>query len=55
MTRTSIVSGLVLTAIVSTGCVGARSANGIYTVHAESVRLFGFAIPGDDQEWIPLP
>ncbi|HTF88833.1 MAG TPA: hypothetical protein VK843_10525 [Planctomycetota bacterium] len=50
MTRTSLVSALVLTAIVSTGCVGARSANGIYTVHAESVRLFGFAIPGDDQE-----
>lgn len=32
-----------------TGCVGTRAADGHYTVHAESFRIFGFAIPGDDQ------
>ena len=40
---------LCLTLLV-VGCAGTRSANGYYTVHAESFRLFGFAIPGDDQE-----
>jgi hypothetical protein len=35
--------------LAATGCTGTRSAGGYYTVHAESFRLFGFAIPGDDQ------
>ena len=50
MNRLSLFSALFLAAIVSTGCAGTRSANGYYSVHAESFRIFGFAIPGDDQE-----
>lgn len=37
--------GLVLLA----GCSGMRQANGQFTVHAESFRIFGFCIPEDDQ------
>ena len=50
MTRKAIISALCLTLLTTAGCVGMRSANGYYTVHAESFRIFGFAIPGDDQE-----
>ncbi|MCC7012809.1 MAG: hypothetical protein IT454_09630 [Planctomycetes bacterium] len=32
-----------------TSCVGMRQAEGQFTVHAESFRIVGFAIPGDDQ------
>ena len=49
MKRFSLLSALLLTAMLSTSCVGSRTADGLYTVHAESLRLFGFAIPGDDQ------
>lgn len=48
MTRKSI-SSLCLAAFVLAGCSGMRQAEGQYTVHAESFRIFGFAIPGDDQ------
>jgi len=49
MTRKFLLPALLFTVIVSAGCAGTRSAEGHYTVHAESFRLFGFAIPGDDQ------
>ena len=50
MTRKSIVSALCLTLFAATSCTGMRESNGFYTVHAESFRIFGFAIPSDDQE-----
>ena len=31
------------------GCSGIRTADGHYTVHAECLRIVGFAIPCDDQ------
>lgn len=46
----TMIPALCLTALVCAGCAGTRSAGGYYTVHAESLRLFGFAIPGDDPE-----
>ncbi len=45
----TLIPALCLTALVSAGCSGTRSAGGYYTVHAESFRFFGLAIPGDDQ------
>ena len=50
MTRKLIALGLATAALTLAGCSGMRQANGHYTVHAESFRIFGFAIPGDDQE-----
>jgi hypothetical protein len=50
MIRKSIVSLACLGLLVSAGCSGMRQANGQFTVHAESFRIFGFAIPEDDQE-----
>lgn len=35
--------------ISSVGCVGVRMTDQDATVHAESFRIFGFAIPSDDQ------
>jgi hypothetical protein len=49
MTRKSLVSALCLTLFCTAGCSGFREANGHYTVHAESFRIFGFCIPEDDQ------
>ena len=45
----TLIPALCLTALVTVGCTGARSAGGYYTVHAESFRFFGLTIPGDDQ------
>jgi hypothetical protein len=45
-----VACALLLTVFVASGCTGTRSAGGYYTVHAESFRLFGWAIPSDDQE-----
>lgn len=40
----------VLALLSISACSGYRTSdNGQTTVHAECVRLFGFAIPGDDQ------
>jgi len=50
MKRTLLASFVCLTLLVCSGCSGTRSAHGYYTVHAESFRIFGFAIPRDDQE-----
>ncbi len=50
MIRKTIVSLACLGLLVSAGCSGMRQANGQFTVHAECFRIFGFAIPGDDQE-----
>jgi len=50
MIRKSILSIACLGLLVSAGCSGMRQANGQFTVHAESFRIFGFAIPADDQE-----
>ena len=32
------------------GCSGMRQSNGTFVAHAEAIRLFGFAIPADDQQ-----
>lgn len=50
MTRKLLALGLCAAAMTFASCTGMRQANGHYTVHAESFRIFGFAIPGDDQE-----
>jgi hypothetical protein len=50
MTRKSLAIGLCAAALTFASCTGMREANGHYTVHAESFRIFGFASPGDDQE-----
>ena len=41
---------LSICAALATSCSGFREANGHFTVHAESFRLFGFAIPACDQD-----
>ena len=44
-------SAFTVTALLAlTSCSGFREVEGKYTVHAESIRLFGLAIPGDDLE-----
>ncbi len=48
--KKTLLSVVCLSALLATGCSGFREANGHFTVHAESFRIFGFAIPGDDQE-----
>ena len=50
MIRKSLTLALCAATLTFAGCSGMRQANGMYTVHAESFRIFGFAIPGDDQE-----
>ena len=50
MNRKSFVSALCLTALMAAGCKGYREAEGHFTVHAESFRIFGYAIPSCDQE-----
>lgn len=35
--------------LFSTGCAGVRHTNDTFSAHAESFRIFGFAIPHDDQ------
>lgn len=32
------------------GCSGVRESNGTFVAHAESFRIIGIAIPGDDQQ-----
>jgi hypothetical protein len=49
MNRKPLLSALCLTMLTAAGCTGFRTANGNYTVHAESFRIFGFCIPEDDQ------
>ena len=40
---------LCLSILTMAGCAGIREAGGHFTVHAESFRIFGYAIPEDDQ------
>lgn len=47
--KNKFTSVLCLAALTLAGCSGMRQAEGQCTVHAESFRLFGFAIPHDDQ------
>lgn len=35
--------------VTTVGCAGMRKAGDQVTIHAESFRIFGFAIPEDDQ------
>jgi hypothetical protein len=42
-------AALSLTFLAASACSGMRQAEGQYTVHAESFRFFGIAIPHDDQ------
>lgn len=49
MNRTFLSAALCVASLTLAGCSGMRSAENHFTVHAESFRIFGFAIPGDDQ------
>lgn len=49
MNRTFLSAALCVASLTLAGCSGMRQADGMYTVHAESFRIFGFAIPHDDQ------
>jgi hypothetical protein len=49
MIRRALTTAGCLVLLGLSACSGFRSAEGVYTVHAESFRIFGFAIPGDDQ------
>jgi len=48
--KKTMLSALCLSAMLATSCQGYREANGHFTVHAESFRIFGFAIPSCDQD-----
>ena len=50
MSRKLITLAVCTAALTLASCTGMRTANGLTTVHAESFRIFGFAIPSDDQE-----
>jgi hypothetical protein len=41
---------LLLLATLSASCSGLRETDSTFTAHAESFRIFGFAIPGEDNE-----
>ena len=49
MNRTFLSAALCIASLTLAGCSGMRQADGMYTVHAESFRIFGFSIPHDDQ------
>lgn len=50
MIRRSLVAASAALLLATAGCSGMRQTeNGHFTVHAESFRIFGIAIPGDDQ------
>lgn len=38
-----------VTALVLSGCSGIRKTDSSFTTHAESFRIVGYSIPGDDQ------
>jgi len=54
MNKITLVS-LALASLLATSCSGFREANGSFTVHAESFRLFGLAIPSCDQDAAATP
>ena len=49
MIRRTLFAAAAAVLLATSACSGFRSADGYYTVHAESFRIFGFTIPGDDQ------
>ncbi len=49
MMRKSLLTLSVATLIALAGCSGIRQTNDTFVAHAESFRIIGFAIPGDDQ------
>ena len=49
MNRTFLSAALCIASLTLAACSGMREAEGMYTVHAESFRFFGIAIPHDDQ------
>jgi hypothetical protein len=36
--------------LLATSCSGVRESSGTFTAHGECLRVFGFAIPRDDQQ-----
>jgi len=36
--------------LLTTGCSGVRESQNTFVAHGESLRIFGFAIPEDDQQ-----
>lgn len=48
--RKIVVAASVLGLISLAGCSGIRQSSGTFVAHAESFRIFGLAIPGDDQQ-----
>jgi len=48
MIRKSILVVAMFALVGSIGCAGVRQTNSNFSAHAESFRIFGNAIPGDD-------
>lgn len=49
--KKKFLSGLGVAALLLTvGCSGVRESSGTFAAHGEAFRIFGFAIPGDDQQ-----
>jgi len=48
--RKLVIAVSVLGLMSLVGCSGVRSSNGTFVAHAESFRILGMAIPGDDQQ-----
>lgn len=40
----------IATLLLSTSCSGVRHSSGTFVAHGEALRIFGIAIPGDDQQ-----
>lgn len=36
--------------LMTVGCSGVRESSGTFAAHGEAFRIFGYAIPGDDQQ-----
>ena len=36
--------------LATTSCSGVRHTSGTFSAHGEAFRIFGYAIPGDDQQ-----
>ena len=50
MVRKSLVTMCAVSLVALAGCAGVRESNGAFVAHAESFRIIGIAIPGDDQQ-----
>jgi len=48
--RNGLLAVAAMALLCSVGCSGMRESSGTFVAHGESFRIFGFAIPEDDQQ-----